>query len=105
MPSCDFFKIYQWVRRTAVRVGGGGGGGWRPLLYTVVRGFCTLMSVATMIDVSAMYSNKIEKIGASIGFEPFTYEFHPCDALPTEVCSYTLGARSPITTLLVFSTL
>ena len=39
-----------------------------------VRGFCTLMSVATMIDVSA---NKIEKIGASLGFEPLTYTFHP----------------------------
>ena len=37
---------------------------------------------------------KPEKIRASMGFEPVTSAKYRCDALPTELWSHTLGARS-----------
>ena len=52
MPSCDFLKIYQWVRRMAVR----GGANWLHFVFIwsekfyflqgKVKEFCTLTSVA-----------------------------------------------------------
>ena len=36
MLSCDFLKVYQWVRRADVKGGGGGGGGGGGLEATTV---------------------------------------------------------------------
>ena len=46
-----------------------------------------------LISIWAIGKKKPEKIRASTGFEPWPPRYQ-CDALPTEIWSHTLGARS-----------